>query len=212
MEQKIFPGSLYLLIFQFLAAALSAGAWGKGQVHCGRRGSCGARPSVLGRPEAVGPEGRPVSLTCSLRRIQELPGPPWAAGTTAAGALGSVALGGPAGRSGPRVCHPRGDVGASGEEGRRSREHPVSEGASPRARVGQPGLCSSDRTQRSRGTDDGEGQSSDKVQTPFLTLVGSHNERALQQKLDLIKLGYSSLPPCKVIISSLQKMELGEVK
>ena len=71
MEQKIFPGSLYLLIFQFLAAALSVGAWGKGQVQCGRRGSCGARPSVLGRPEAVGPRGRPASprhVPCAASR------------------------------------------------------------------------------------------------------------------------------------------------
>lgn len=90
LETKIFPGSLYLLIFQFLAAALSAGGGGRAKFNAAGEGAA-ARSRLFsaglrrqGRAAAPGPPDPP----CSLRERPELPpgGP--------AGALGSNALSG----------------------------------------------------------------------------------------------------------------------
>lgn len=146
LEQQIFPGSLYLLIFQFLAAALSAWGWGwgggrakfkaarVGAAEHGRLFSAGLRRWGRG---AVPAPPRHVPL----RRRQELPGPPWGAGTTVAGDLGSVALGGSGGRGGPRVCDLSGD-GSFGfpERGRwRERGGPLSQQMSARSGRGRGG-------------------------------------------------------------------------
>lgn len=85
---------LCLLIFQFLAAALSAGGGARAKFNAGR-GSCCARPAVLRRPVAAGPRGSPgASRTNPLRGRPQLPP------RELAGALGSDALrarGGPCG-------------------------------------------------------------------------------------------------------------------
>lgn len=69
METKIFPGSLYLLIFQFLAAALSVGGGGRAKFNAAGEGAAGrARPAVLRGPEAAGPRGSPgASVSSPLR-------------------------------------------------------------------------------------------------------------------------------------------------
>lgn len=155
-----------------------------------------------------------VSRTRSFRSIQER-SDPRGPRHDGGGCSWGVAPGVPAGSSGLPSLPP--ERGRRRERGGRKggagstqfrRAHPL-EGVGS----AQPGSCSSNRSQRSRGTDDGEGQSSDKVQTPFLTL--SHykvNGRALQQKLPY-KARIPLQPPRKAnAISSLQKMELGEVK
>lgn len=146
LEQQIFPGSLYLLIFQFLAAALSAWGWGWGggrakfkaaRVGAAERGrlfSAGLRRWGRG---AVPAPPRHVPL----RRRQELPGPPWGAGTTVAGDLGSVALGGSGRRGGPRVCDLSGDASFEFPERGRWRERggPLSQQMSARSGRGRGG-------------------------------------------------------------------------
>lgn len=63
LETKIFPGSLYLLIFQFLAAALSAGGGGRAKFNAAGEGAA-ARSGLFsaglrrqGREAAPGPPG-----------------------------------------------------------------------------------------------------------------------------------------------------------
>lgn len=132
LEQKIFPGSLYLLIFQFLAAALSAGAWGKGRVQCGRRGSCGARPSVLNRPEAVGQRGRPASPgRVPFAASRSCPDPRGPRARRRRVLLGASRSGFLRGEADPESAPGEGTSEGAGRKERRSREHPVSEGASP---------------------------------------------------------------------------------
>lgn len=64
LETKIFPGSLYLLIFQFLAAALSAGGGGRAKFNAAGEGAA-ARSGLFsaglrrqGHSAAPGPPGR----------------------------------------------------------------------------------------------------------------------------------------------------------